>query len=69
MSAEENAEFEQAAGYLLDELGYETATPEGGLDPARGVGAVEGSLGARPADAAGGSTEFSAAAERRFSGR
>jgi hypothetical protein len=27
MSEEENAEFEQAAGYLLDELGYETATP------------------------------------------
>jgi hypothetical protein len=27
MEAEENAEFEQAAGYLLDELGYETATP------------------------------------------
>jgi hypothetical protein len=27
MSAEENAEFEEAAGYLLDELGYETATP------------------------------------------
>lgn len=27
-SAEENAEFENAAGYLLDELGYETATPK-----------------------------------------
>jgi hypothetical protein len=27
MSEEENAEFENAAGYLLDELGYETATP------------------------------------------
>ncbi len=26
MSEEENAEFEQAAGYILDELGYETAT-------------------------------------------
>jgi Sulfotransferase family len=26
MSESENAEFEQAAGYLLDELGYETAT-------------------------------------------
>jgi hypothetical protein len=27
MSQAENAEFEEAAGYLLDELGYETATP------------------------------------------
>jgi hypothetical protein len=27
MSEEENSEFEHAAGYLLDELGYETATP------------------------------------------
>ncbi len=27
MSDTENAEFEQAAGYLLDELGYETQTP------------------------------------------
>jgi hypothetical protein len=27
MSEEENAEFEEAAGYLLDELGYDTATP------------------------------------------
>jgi sulfotransferase family protein len=27
MSEAENAEFEAAAGYLLDELGYETATP------------------------------------------
>jgi hypothetical protein len=27
MSPEENAEFEQAAGYLLDDLGYETVTP------------------------------------------
>ena len=27
MSDAENAEFEQAAGYLLDELGYETVTP------------------------------------------
>ena len=27
MSEAENAEFEQAAGYLLDELGYETLTP------------------------------------------
>ncbi len=27
MSEAENAEFEEAAGYLLDELGYETATP------------------------------------------
>jgi hypothetical protein len=27
MSEAENAEFEQAAGHLLDELGYETATP------------------------------------------
>jgi hypothetical protein len=28
MTEEENAEFENAAGYLLDELGYETVTPE-----------------------------------------
>jgi hypothetical protein len=28
MSAEENAEFEEAAGYLLDELGYECVTPK-----------------------------------------
>ena len=28
MSAAENAEFEEAAGYLLDDLGYETATPK-----------------------------------------
>jgi hypothetical protein len=28
MTAEENAEFEVAAGYLLDDLGYETATPK-----------------------------------------
>jgi hypothetical protein len=28
MTAEENAEFEAAAGYLLDDLGYETATPK-----------------------------------------
>jgi hypothetical protein len=27
MTEGENAEFEEAAGYLLDELGYETATP------------------------------------------
>jgi Sulfotransferase family len=27
MTEAENAEFEEAAGYLLDELGYETATP------------------------------------------
>ena len=27
MSESENAEFEEAAGYLLDDLGYETATP------------------------------------------
>jgi len=27
MSDAENAEFEEAAGYLLDELGYETVTP------------------------------------------
>jgi Sulfotransferase family len=27
MSEAENAEFEEAAGYLLDELGYETITP------------------------------------------
>ncbi len=27
MSAEENAEFEQGAGHLLSDLGYETATP------------------------------------------
>jgi hypothetical protein len=27
MSESENAEYEEAAGYLLDELGYETATP------------------------------------------
>jgi hypothetical protein len=28
MDEAENAEFEEAAGYLLDELGYETATPK-----------------------------------------
>ncbi|HLM30993.1 MAG TPA: sulfotransferase [Solirubrobacterales bacterium] len=28
MAEEENAEFENAAGYLLDELGYETVTPK-----------------------------------------
>ena len=28
MSPEDNAEFEQAAGYLLADLGYETATPK-----------------------------------------
>jgi Sulfotransferase family len=28
MTPEGNAEFEEAAGYLLDELGYETATPK-----------------------------------------
>ena len=27
MSEEENAEFEEAAGYLLEQLGYETTTP------------------------------------------
>jgi hypothetical protein len=27
MTEDENAEFEEAAGYLLDDLGYETATP------------------------------------------
>ena len=27
LSEEENAEFEEAAGHLLDQLGYETATP------------------------------------------
>jgi hypothetical protein len=27
MSADDNAEFEEAAGYLLDDLGYETVTP------------------------------------------
>jgi hypothetical protein len=27
MSEAENAEYEEAAGYLLDELGYETVTP------------------------------------------
>ncbi len=34
MSETENAEFEEAAGYLLDQLGYETATaPESWLPP------------------------------------
>ena len=28
MDPEDNAEFEEAAGYLLDDLGYETATPK-----------------------------------------
>jgi hypothetical protein len=28
MTEAENAEFEEAAGYLLEELGYETATPK-----------------------------------------
>ena len=28
MSEADNAEFEEAAGYLLDDLGYETATPK-----------------------------------------
>ncbi len=28
MDEADNAEFEQAAGYLLDDLGYETATPQ-----------------------------------------
>jgi len=33
MSDAENAEFEEAAGYLLDELGYETVTPREGWAP------------------------------------
>ena len=33
MSAEENAEFEEMAGYLLDDLGYETATPRESWTP------------------------------------
>ena len=33
MSEAENAEFEEAAGYLLDDLGYETATPKENWTP------------------------------------
>jgi len=33
MSEAENAEFEEAAGYILDELGYETATPRESWTP------------------------------------
>jgi hypothetical protein len=33
MTESENAEFEEAAGYLLDELGYETATPQSSWVP------------------------------------
>jgi len=33
MSEAENAEFEQAAGYLLADLGYETVTPQGSWLP------------------------------------
>ena len=33
MSDDENAEFEVAAGYLLDDLGYETATPQDDWTP------------------------------------
>jgi hypothetical protein len=33
MSEDENAEFEQAAGYLLDQLGYETVTPRSSWTP------------------------------------
>ena len=33
MSETENAEFEEAAGYLLDDLGYETATPKESWTP------------------------------------
>lgn len=33
MSAEENAEFEEAAGHILDELGYETVTPRESWTP------------------------------------
>ena len=33
MDPAENAEFEVAAGYLLDELGYETATPKESWTP------------------------------------
>ena len=58
MSESENAEFEQAAGYLLEELGYETATPrESWLPPEewarsksrgqRGEGTGGGQVGGR----------------------
>jgi hypothetical protein len=33
MTEAENAEFEEAAGYLLDDLGYETATPRENWTP------------------------------------
>jgi hypothetical protein len=33
MSEEENAEFEEAAGYLLEQLGYETVTPRSSWVP------------------------------------
>jgi Sulfotransferase family len=33
MTEADNAEFEEAAGYLLDELGYETATPRENWQP------------------------------------
>jgi len=59
MTPEENAEFENAAGYLLDDLGYETATPkEDWLPPeewARSKSRDERGSG----DAAGGKTKFS----------
>ncbi len=33
MDPADNAEFEEAAGYLLDDLGYETVTPKDGWIP------------------------------------
>ena len=42
MSEAENAEFEEAAGYLLDELGYDTVTSrEGWLPPEEWAGSKE----------------------------
>ena len=64
MTPEENAEFENAAGYLLDDLGYETATPKEDWIPpeewARSKDRAERGSG----DAASGESKFSRALKR-----
>ncbi len=48
MSEAENAEFEEAAGHLLDELGYETATPRESWIPPEEWARLEGAHRPRP---------------------
>jgi hypothetical protein len=63
MSETENAEFEESAGYLLDDLGYETATPKENWTPPE-EWARSKSRKERGGDEAG-STKFAGVIKRR----